>query len=293
MAIERSYVIDILVHDFDLATETFSQVLGRQGHRMVPEANPTGELDGMHFAVGGINALGIMALKGGPASHPGHPMADFLNSHGDGICILGHLVDDIDQQVEEFKARGVALATPEPTSYSDGRLVFTAPVRGSLFEFAQHHGHGVTELWDSRREADPKPRLGPAYRIDVVVDDLDAATKEFANFLGLDPSPSAEDRGRGVRGVDFPIGGLDAMGLIGLEGTARGPVADEVVAFRGRSGEGGMIFGFVVDDLDRVQGELSDLGIGFVLDRGESFGAGRSNLTRPVHGVTFELTERR
>jgi catechol 2,3-dioxygenase-like lactoylglutathione lyase family enzyme len=293
MAIDRSYVIDILVHDFDQATDTFSKVLGRSGHRMVPEANPTGELDGMHWAIGGINALGIMALKGGPAAHPGHPMADFLNTHGDGICILGHLVDDIDQQVEEFKARGVPLATPEPTSYSDGRLVFTAPIRGSLFEFAEHHDHSVTDLWDSRRRADASPRLGPAYRIDVVVDDLDAATKEHANLLGLDPAPSAEDRGPGVRGVDFPIGGLDAMGLIALEGSKRGPVAEEVAAFLERSGQGGMIFGFTVDDLDRVQGELTDLGIGFVLDKGESFGTGRSNLTKPVHGVTFELTERR
>ncbi len=126
-----------------------------------------------------------------------------------------------------------------------------------------------------------------------MVDDLDAATKDYANLLGLDPSPSAEDRGPGVRGVDFPIGGLDAMGLIALEGGERGPVAEEVAAFLARSGQGGMIFGFTVDDLDRVQGELSDLGIGFVLDRGQDLGTGRSNLTQPVHGVTFELTERR
>lgn len=292
MTIERSYVIDLAVHDFDGAAETIGAILGHEGYRMVPEANPTGELDGIHFPVGGINALGIMALKGGPKAHPGHYMADFLESHGDGICILGHLVDDIDKQVKEFQSRGVSLALTEPMPYSDGRLIFTTPVRGTPFEFAEHHDHGVTELWDSRKAAAKSPRVIGAYRVDLVVDDLEAATAEFENFLAIGSVPATEDRGTGVRGVDFPIGGLDALGLVALDGKKRGAVAEAVASFQSESGEGPMMLGFQVDDLDRTESDLRNLGLEFLLSTPIQTGEGRSNFTQPVYGVTFEFTQR-
>jgi hypothetical protein len=292
MTIERSYVIDLAVHDFDGAAGTIGAILGHEGYRMVPEANPTGELDGIHFPVGGINALGIMALKGGPKAHPGHYMTDFLESHGDGICILGHLVDDIDKQVKEFESRGVSLASPEPMPYSDGRLIFTTPVRGASFEFAQHHDHGVTELWDARKAAASNPRVSRAYRVDIVVDDLEAATAEFENFLAIRSVSATEDRGSGLVGVDFPIGGLDALGLVALDGSKRGPIADAVASFQSKSGEGPMMLGFHVDDLDRTQSDLQGRGVEFLLPSPIRTGEGRSNFTRPVYGVTFEFTER-
>lgn len=292
MTIERSYVIDLAVHDFEGAAGTIGKILGLEGYRMVPEADPSGTLDGIHFPVGGINALGIMALKGGPKAHPGHYMSEFLESHGDGICILGHLVDDIDKQVKEFASRGVSLATPEPQPYSDGRLIFTSAVRGAPFEFAQHHDHRVTDLWDARKAAARNPRVRQAYRVDLVVDDLEAAAAEFERFLAIRSVPATEDRGRGLKGVDFPIGGLDAMGLIALDGSGRGEVAEAVASFRAASGEGPMMLGFHVDDVDRTQRELQDLGVKFLLPSPIRTGEGRSNFTRPVYGVTFEFTQR-
>jgi catechol 2,3-dioxygenase-like lactoylglutathione lyase family enzyme len=127
--------------------------------------------------------------------------------------------------------------------------------------------------------------------VDIVVDDLEAATAEFENFLAIRSVPATEDRGLGLRGVDFPIGGLDAMGLLALDGSERGQIADSVASFRSASGEGPMILGFHVDDLDRVQRDLQDLGVKFLCPSPIRTGEGRSNFTRPVYGVTFEFTE--
>lgn len=292
MTIERSYVIDVVVRDFDKTAESFSRILGREGYTMVPEADPSGQLVGIHFPVGGINALGVMALKEGPEAHPEHYISKFLASHGDGICILGHLVDSVDKQVQEFQDREVALATPEPTPYSDGRLIFAMPIHGTHFEFAEHHSHAVTELWRSRKAAAARPRVGDAYRVDIVVDDLEAATEEFSHFLGMSSIPASEDRGSGLRSVDFPIGGLETMSLLSLDGGEPGPIARAVAEFRSRSGEGPMILGFHVGDVDQVQGELQDLGVEFLLPAPIASGKGRSSFTRPVHGVTFEFTQR-
>jgi hypothetical protein len=57
------------------------------------------------------------------------------------------------------------------------------PVRGAQFEFAQHHDHGVTELWEGRKAAATAPRVSAAYRVDIVVDDLEAATAPLVSDL--------------------------------------------------------------------------------------------------------------
>ena len=293
-SIERSYVIDLAVRDFLPAVDAYRTILGIEGVRMLREQDPSGELDAFHFPVGGLNALGIMTYTGEIGPDTENHMGVYLRDHGDGIHILGNLVDDVDQLVRELPERGFPVATPEPVPYADGRLIFAEPVHQTLFEFATHHSDAVTALWRGRAEQATERRIVRADRCDIAVRDLGAATKAFSNFLQIDPVDRADalGEGEGVVGVDFPVGGLRAYGLVSLEGESSGPYGRVIGSFLDRHGDGAVLMGFEVDDLGRRQRELEELGYRFEYDQPPSSAVGRSNLISAVYGVALEFTER-
>lgn len=290
--LDRSYVIDFAVSDFPTACETFATIFDLNGIRMNPEKDSSGQLDGMHFPVGGVNAVGIMTARVAHTPDSENHMARFLGTHGEGINILGHLVDDIDGYAQQLLDSGVKLAYPTPVPYEDGRLIISQAVHGVSFEFAQHHGEQVTDLWRRHYDDNPQRRVRRALRVDVAVRDLDAAAKTFATILGLEPKERTSfpaDSGS-VMGVDFAVGGLEAIGLVTLDGEPKDPFASAVADELDRRGDGGLLMSFEVDDLEKSVNDLRSKGISFLFES-EPDGDSRSALTAPLHGVRVQLSE--
>lgn len=290
--LERSYVIDFAVSDFVAACETFASIFDVDGVRMNPEKDSSGQLDGMHFPVGGVNAVGVMTARVAHRPDSDNHMARFLGSHGEGINILGHLVDDIDGYAAQLLERGVKLAYPTPVPYEDGRLIISEAMHGVSFEFAQHHSDQVTNLWRHYYDENPQRRVRRALRVDVAVRDLDEAAKTFAIVLGLEPQErtSFPANSRSVKGVDFAVGGLRALGLVALDGDARDPFAAAAADELDRRGDGGLLMSFEVDDLGKSVSELQAKGVPFLFEA-EPDGDTRCALTAPLHGVRVQLTE--
>ena len=292
--IERAYVVDLAVRDIHAAAERFSKILGMEGVRMSPEQDPEGHHDGIHFPVGGINALGLMTYRGEPDPQSDAPISKLLATRGEGIWLLGHLVDDVDEHAQQLIARGYSVPQPEPAPYADGRLIFTDEIHGTLFEFARHHSDAVSELWRKRHRASLNRRVERSYRVDIAVEDLGKATETFADFLGLDPTPSeveALDPSGVVKGVSFPIGGLDELNLVTVEDKPIGALATRIERRIQAGLEGPLLLGFVVSDIEKVQSELQELDVQFEHSEPKRSPRGRSNLTQPVCGVILEFVE--
>jgi catechol 2,3-dioxygenase-like lactoylglutathione lyase family enzyme len=292
--IERAYVIDFAVRDMHAAADKLSKIFGIQGVRMSREQDPEGYLDGIHFPVGGINALGLMTYLGKPEVGSPHAISNLLASRGEGVWVLGHLVDDIYAHSKELVERGFPVPEPEPLPYADGHLIFTGEVHGTLFEFATHHSDAVSEVWRKRHREASERRIERAYRIDVAVQDLEAATDTFTRFLDMEAEPAeptALDPAGTLRGVRFPIGGLDDMNLVTPDGSPKGPVAEHVSSFLASQGEGSLLMGFEVKDLARAQREIEALGVNFGFPKPQPTARGLSNVTEPICGVMIELAQ--
>jgi len=292
--IQRSYVIDFAVLDMHAAADKFSKIFGLPGVRMSREQDPEGYFDGIHFPVGGINALGLMAYLGEPEAGSEHAISNLLATRGEGVWVLGNLVDDVNAFSKELVEKGFPVPQPEPLPYADGHLIFTGEVHGTLFEFATHHSHEVSEIWRERHREATERRIERAYRIDIAVQDLEAATDTFTRFLGMEAEPaepSSLDPAGTLRGVRFPIGGLEDMNLVTPNGLPQGPVAEHVTRFLASQGEGSLLMGFEVKDLERAQREIQGLGIRFGFPEPQPTMRGRSNVTEPICGVMIELAE--
>jgi catechol 2,3-dioxygenase-like lactoylglutathione lyase family enzyme len=294
--INRAYVVDVAVRDLDAAAATFSDLLGIEGVRMDPAMDPSGELDGVHFAVGGINALGLMSYKGEPDPKSRNYVSRFLARHGDGIYLVGFLVDDLEAHTAELASRGVELMLPKPAPYAAGWLNLLAPgaANGVMIEFAQHSGPEESALWKTRYDNAPNRRVKQAYVVDVAVSDLASATATYANLFGMDGIPMATgmDASASTTGTHFPVGGLYAYGLMAPGSTRNGDSAKRFGGYLDQhGGDGAALLGFLVDDIDRTQSELEARGVKFAYEKPLSYAVGRLNITEPIHGVMLEFAQ--
>jgi len=300
---ERSYVIDLAVpkEDFDAACAAYGVLFGIDSVHTGAVHDLTGQIDMRHFPVGGLNAFGVMTVLRGPGEllpgeeerHGTGSMLDFLRVHPEGgIYLLGHLVDDIEGYLRKLKSEGIPMATEKPSPYPDGRLIITDKVVGADWEFAQHRGAEVTGDWNGLRAEASGAGIERAYRVDVAVRDLDAAIDSVRKMTGREPGPRAAlDDGGALRGVDFPIGGLRALGLVTPAGAASGGLSRAVTDHLDRYGEGPAIMGFHVQDLADTHARVEKVGAAMGYAQDQQSGEGSTNITSPVHGVVFQFTE--
>jgi hypothetical protein len=286
---QRSYVIDCAVHDVPAAIADVSAILGMEAFPMPDDADPSGQLVAGHFPVGGINALGIMGIKGGVDAHPRNDLAQNLKANGERVFLLGFLVNDIDQRVADLRDAGITPAYDAPVPYADGRLMSCHPVHGTVFEFAQHLGEEITERWAGRRAEATGALIDRAYRADVVVADLEAAAKTFTAALKIE-AMACDAIPDGLRGVRFPVNGLEEIRLLTPEGRPRGGYATAIGSWLESHGEGPMSVGFIVPDLDRVARALEEGAVPVIETSTSS--TERSIVAGPLHGIVFQFTER-
>jgi hypothetical protein len=297
--LERCYVIDIAVpkEEFRAACSAFADIFGIEPVHTGAVHSTHGDTDMMHFAVGGLNALGVMTVLRPPAEAAGDgmtgQMAEYLERHrAGGVYLLGHLVDDIDGYLAILKGNDIPMVTPEPRPYPDGRLIATDFVQGTIWEFGQHKGAEVTGDWSGLRAAAADITIERAYRVDVVVRDLDRAIEDVRRITGREPGPRAgiDDDGA-IKGVDFPIKGLAATGLVSLDGTPKGAFSQAVADHLEQYGEGAMSIGFHVGDMAKARARIEEAGATFQYAQDQPSAEGLTNITSPIHGVIVQYTQ--
>jgi catechol 2,3-dioxygenase-like lactoylglutathione lyase family enzyme len=291
----RCFVVDVAIEDLDAAADIFTKILGIEGVRMNPAQDPTGELDAFHFPVGGLNALGLMALRSGVVPNADSPnfTSRCLATRGEGISLLGHIVFDIEAKAGQLADAGIPMDIGTPTYYADGYLLITKPIHGVAFEFSMHHSDAVSELWAQRRVDSKGALVKQAYTVDVAVRDLDDATRSFRQFYDMDGIPLGEDMepSGSVAGLQFPIAGLHSIGLVSPKGTPSGRSAETLASYLGTHGDGAMLIGFTVEDIDETQKHLDNLGIPLEYPEPQRNALGRFNVTTPVHGVHLQFLQ--
>ena len=94
-----------------------------------------------------------------------------------------------------------------------------------------------------------------------------------------------------IAGLDFAVGGLQAIGLRSPRPGVDGPAGARAQSFLDQHGEGSSTIGFLVDDLDQTQRAVRALGIDFVHPEALPARTGRLNLTEPVHGIRLQFAQ--
>lgn len=134
-----------------------------------------------------------------------------------------------------------------------------------------------------------------SYCVNIAVNDLDAATKTYAEILGLDPVEMGDVPGAGdsAHGVAFPAGGVHFLGLVSTNTKpspgSKDPVADHLA----RRGEGVYAVGLLVDDISEHAGRLKAHGIRTTTSEPVKHETGRSIFTHAEQtaGTVLQFTQ--
>lgn len=146
--------IEMYVGDARQAAYWFSTAIGfvQRGH-----GGPETGLDGQRSLLlrhGDVPMLLTSAL------HGGHPAAEYVQRHGDGIAVVALAVDDVASAYDELLARGATALDP-PVTHTDGEsTVRTATVGGFgdvAHRLVERHGPAGEFLPGAMRMTTPTP----------------------------------------------------------------------------------------------------------------------------------------
>lgn len=320
--IKQAYVLYLAVHDLDPVVRTFTTLLAVPPIPMHADMDVSGALVGAHFTTQGLYAIGLMALRGYPRRFdpPGESatkrevrpwvLQQRLAQRGEGACLIGFLVDDLEAHMARLGRRGVRFMTPEPSRNLVGRTISVGPEFACGVEILYNqHDPDAYDRWiatDPHR-APKDVQISPRrpHVVQIAVRHLAAATATFTELLQCDavPMETELDRSGNLVGVHFPVNGLESVGLVALRDPTRrhpGPDVDPtqlgpwlVQRHLETQGEGIVLVGLRVDDLDAHTAALRHQGVGFVLDAAAHYAVGRNNFVDPrtTHGVTVMLAE--
>jgi len=279
--IDRAYVVDIAVNDLAAATARVGQILG------VPPV-PTSEYNAAgvhimnHLPVGGINALGLVSVKEVPRADSPVLASRYLANAGEGAYLVGFLVPDIVAHQKELAARGISLMMEVPREYKAGRLNMTGTIHGTTVEFAQHFSPDESAMWMVRADAATDRIVQRACAFDIAVRDLDSAAAVFTHVFGLGSPTRVSDDDYVC--ASFAVTGLDVIRLVTPASRPTHPRALAAARRLAAHGDGPYLLGFTAD-VNRAMDHLRSVSLAFaVADDGKSL------LTAPVCGVTFEFT---
>jgi methylmalonyl-CoA epimerase len=125
--------IGVIVRDIDEALKVFSEIFGFKKAETLPEAAPQEEFRSVFLVAGEVTIELIEPLN------PNGSLANFLQKRGEGLHHISIEVDDIDQELELLRAKGVRLINEEAQAIGDSKVAFVHPVatKGILVELTQ------------------------------------------------------------------------------------------------------------------------------------------------------------
>jgi hypothetical protein len=201
---------------------------------------------------------------------------------------------DLAATVAAMRARGVHFPSEVIRRVGDENLVTSHPICGVAAVIARHDD-GHWERWDRgefRHSSDKPPKVQTRHGvqratvIEFVAGDLDAAAAGYAALL--DEPPRTLELGPGLKGVEFPLAGLQTLRVIaptGQPATERDRLAQAALDARGDQLTS---ICFEVADLDATVRELRAHGVELHELGAQPGYPDRAVVTAPRHGITFE-----
>ena len=148
--ITRLFEVAIVVRELDAAVEKYSQVLGITPLFMKAEDIPFPGIKVAVFLIGDV----VLSLIG--SEQADSPVADFLETRGEGLYLIGLGVTDIEQHMREAGERGVRFVMDKPLPYIAGKQNISLPesMHGVQICWAEHRpdwdiARSPRELWGS------------------------------------------------------------------------------------------------------------------------------------------------
>ena len=300
----KSYCVNIAVSDLEAATRRYEEILGHDAIAMEQVLGAGGKNPGAALPVGGVYYLGLVAASEKPDPGSDDLVARHLAIRGEGACMVGLLVDDIDAQAETLAQRGVKTTTATPVEVGIGRSLFTDPEQtgGTVLQFTQlGDPEGTEQLWSDRAQSATRRRAYQAYVLDIAVGDLDASAAVYASAFGFDPIPMPDgaDPSESMDATHFTVGGpadnnvggLYAIGLMTPRGAPKGPIPKAVGDYLSAHGDGSFLVAFLTESLEKQIDHLGSLGIKLCYDEPMRYVHGRLQMTEPVHGVWLDFAQ--
>lgn len=302
--IGKSYCVNVAVSDLEAATRRFEEILGHDAIAMDQVFGPGGKTPGTALPVGGMYYLGLVSTAESPSATSDDLVARHLAIRGEGACMVGLLVDDIDAQADRLAKGGVRTTSTKPFDTALGRSLFTDAEQtgGTVLQFTQLEDPAATEqLWSDRARAATRRRAYQAYVLDIAVGALDACAALYKSAFGFDPIPMPEgaDPSDSMDATHFTVGGpaengvggLYAIGLMTPRGAPKGPIPQAVNDYLDAHGDGSFLVAFLTENLEEQIDHLRSLGIGLCYDEPMRYVHGRLQMTEPVHGVWLDFAQ--
>lgn len=107
--------------NLDAAVQRYAALLGRSPHILPPEHYAYGGLRGARFYLGN-GAISLVSTD-----LPDTPIGAFLSKRGEGINHISLEVDNLEEEVANWRRMGVQFTTSSPLPYGGGRVIFTHP----------------------------------------------------------------------------------------------------------------------------------------------------------------------
>lgn len=141
--LDRLYVIDIVVRDLNEATANYRALLGVEPIDTSGVSNNP-DYRSIHFPAPGdgrgIHSIGLFQpISDTPQTEGGKRLKQHLDTRGEGVFLIGFLVDDIGKAQVILEGRGLKFRHAVPQVYAMGRGNTIPNVFGTDLWFAQHN----------------------------------------------------------------------------------------------------------------------------------------------------------
>lgn len=124
--------VGVIVRDIEEAVKLFSEVFGFKTPSS-PYMDSQGEFESVLLVAGDVNLELIAPINLSGA------LANFLERRGEGLHHISIEVDDIDQELESLKAKGVRLVDEKAQVVRNNNVAFLHPIatKGTLVELTE------------------------------------------------------------------------------------------------------------------------------------------------------------
>lgn len=279
----RLLEVGVAVSDLAAASARLADGLGARAGKLIVDRNFS-----MRFRMCRIGCADFELMQ---PEYPGSLIDRFISRKGEGLHHVAFEVADAAAAMAHFRERGVPPLSAEPVLLENLKAFFLPPrcLGGVLVEFIENLHAWVDGVPlptpDLHRDAVPDAAgQTEVAGFGILVPDIAAAAASFAAVLGAVKSETFQDRELGVNACYCRVANVEFKLMAEFDNHMRSPI----IAARGR---GLHHVRLRARDLERLAGELSKEGIGFIQPNAKRRGERQSIFTDPdsFNGVMYEI----